>query len=130
MIDWHSAATVNLDVPTWATHVTLRSIIGGIQFGASGNNNGAGWGAVGALQMRLGTAVGQSTNYNVSVDTGKDLTTLMAGAPMLAIPASMRGTTQVLAVQGRKASGSTSLVAGPSSMFSLEAAFTQLPESN
>lgn len=133
-INWPAAANLAVDIPSWATHVKLRAILGGIGYGATGNNGGAGWNVIGELRMTLDGAVsdvtGQTVTYNVSVESGADKTTLMAGSPALAIAAGNRGKPATIKIEGKKTSGSTSLVSNTQSMISVEAVFYNAPEAN
>lgn len=131
--NWPPDANFNVDVPEWATHVQLEAILAGIQFGASGNNAGAGWNTYGNLRIKMGTdanaVYSQATAYNESVDTGIDRTTLMAGSPAVAIPKAYRGTTQSFQIEAQEGGGTTWLWVNNQSMVSLHVKFQQAPES-
>lgn len=123
--NWPTGANFTVDVPDWCTHVQMRAILGGIAFGSAGQTQNA----VGSLRLSLGSASGEGTQYNVSA-TGVDRTTLLAGAAMLSVPSGLRGTTQVVKIEGKKDSGSTSLTSDASSTISVEVRFVQRPEKN
>lgn len=130
-VNWPSEGNMTVDIPTWATTAKVRAFLAGVGYGAAGTNGGAGWNVTGYLRIQLGASIySQGTFYNVSNDGGRSRSTLMAGAPNLPIPATMRGTTQTLRIEGTKNNGSTNLLTDDKSMLSLEIEFVNAPESN
>lgn len=88
-VAWPAAAWWNVPVPAWAVRARLIMNIAGVQVLTGGV-----WGA---SAFKLGTLQGQSVQFDTgSVVGDKSQRIPMISADTLAIPASMRGTTQSL----------------------------------
>lgn len=133
--NWPNEANAWIDVPEWATHVKVVSILAGIGIGAAGNNGGSGWNAVGQLRIQIGVQAedpnySQPVGYNISHDSGTDRATIMCGANNLAIPSDLRGKKAYIRVEGNKTAGNDRLFADSKSVVSLDVEFVDKPESN
>lgn len=130
--NWPNQAYVPIDVPDWATHAKVLVHIGGVQVGGSGGP----WNVAGDLRVQIGknsgpNAYGPTTRYNYSLTAGVDRIALMTGAPMLAIPATLRGASDVrFVLEGRKVSGNTALLSDTLTMVSIDVEFVNARESN
>lgn len=125
---WPTALNRQVSIPKWATHAKCRLIIGQAGWGASGNNAGAGWSAVGNIIVRIGTTDGTPVAYNVDADQGATRGTIVAGASALALPASIRGTKQDFRVRANRQNGSTRLFVDEKSILSIELEWLEQPE--
>lgn len=130
--DWPPGASMQVDVPDWATHVEMSATLSGVAYGfnpASGQRD-----ALGALQMKFGAVAGgySAVTYDLSWNQAYgDRTTLMVGGAPGQIPVSVRGTTQNVVVQGFKNPGVNSyLQVDAGSAVSMDVVFYQSPESN
>lgn len=127
---WIVEANHQVTIPEWATHVRARAILGGVRYGGTGDNAGAGWNVVGNIRVDLGGVVTTAaTVYNTSVASGNDRTTLIAGGGPLAIPTVNRGSTVTCKIEATKSTGNTSLVADTGTTVMIDLTFTQRPES-
>lgn len=131
--NWPDEANFTLDVPEWATDVKVRAFLAGIKYGGDGDNNGSGWNVNGELRIQIGQQSGdanysQATQYNMSVDSGRDRGVLMCGAPKMDIPLDLRGTRTTIRIEGKKISGSTALEADNKSMVSIDVEFVNAVE--
>lgn len=134
-VNWPSEANVLIDVPAWATHAKVFATLTGVAAGQAGTNGGAGWAANGDLRVRIGSggniAYGQATRYNLEVASGVARSTVIAGAPLLAIPAALQGQKQVqLRIEGRKIGGSTNIFTDDKSMVAIDTEFVNRAVSN
>lgn len=129
VIDWPTAMSKSVFVPSWATHVNVRAMLGQAYWGATGTNGGAGWAAAGTIQVRLGATLDSpAVAFSVDSDTGVDRGTILAGASRLAIPTSLRGTTQTIKLRAARTTGNTGLGVDAKSILSFEATFIEAPE--
>lgn len=99
-ITWPGSAAWQIDVPAWATHVVVHIVNAGVLFGTSN--------ATGAFRVALGSLVGQATSYDVASPSGASRADFHA-IDTLAIPTTMRGTTQTIAMQGKRDAGTGTL---------------------
>lgn len=128
--DW-SGTLASLDVPEWATHVRVRAILAGVDFGVTGSPSNVS----GDLRIRVGGKAGDyfstPTRYNCDNEGGHSRTTLMAADPKVKVPTTDRGAKGIpFALQGRKTAGSTSLSVDANSTITLDVEFLNEPESN
>jgi hypothetical protein len=113
-----------IPVPVWATRAVLVVTVGGARIdrvSASVNGN-----AFGQIRAVLGSAVTQGAGYDLDAvaQTSVSRWTLNAG-DTVAIPSSMRGTTQTLAIQGLKSGGTKNLYADTSTFASVSVEFQE-----
>lgn len=131
-VDWPVGASMQVDVPDWATHVSMSAVLSGIIYGA--NPTSGVRGALGALQMKFGNVAGgySAVTYDLTWDQAFwDRATLMTGGNGGPIPAAIRGTTQNVVIQGFKNPGVNSyLQTDAGSAVAMEVTFYQSPESN
>lgn len=124
--NWPTDANMSVEIPSWATHVYGKAILGGVAWGSAA--------AQGSLRLRLGTVIlGGSTTIDLPSTTGVlDRTTLMVSGLRTAVPASLRGTTATAQIEGSRPVSSvySNLQATTTTAVSLELTFTQQPESN
>ncbi|WP_329105520.1 hypothetical protein OG792_32855 [Micromonospora sp. NBC_01699] len=91
--DWPTVAVKSVEVPAWATQVRIITTLSGV---VAINNR-----VDGIIRHRFGATFGQDTRYDTnSVTTFDALDKTMMTADVLSVPASYRGTTQAVAVQG------------------------------
>lgn len=120
---------MKVSCPEWATHATVRAVLGGIQHGATGASNV--WGDL-RIQLGSGTGTGEvyteATGYNLSVSGGWDTTTLMCGANSIPIPATMRGKEVYMLTEARKNGGTGNIRSTVSATCSYEVEWLQKPD--
>lgn len=85
-------ASWSLDIPTWATVVQLKATIAGVSMSNNGDPNALG---VGTCHVSLGSLRSQGTNWYADGSGGRQTQVLM-DADEIAVPANMRGTSQLL----------------------------------
>jgi hypothetical protein len=104
-VTWPSGASFQVDVPDWAVRVQIVGSVGGYAIAGTGDVGNV----VGRLRARLGSIATADTTYNHTMPAGVgrwDAASTTVGDDLL-IPASMRGTTQTLALEGKRVSGTT-----------------------
>lgn len=109
--DWVMAPTV--DVPTWATSVVVTAVVRCRLDQLSASVSGT---AIGSLRVRLGgtsgapVAVSQSVGYDELAPFPYGVARVnVEVSDTIAVPASLRGQSVTLALQGNKASGNKNL---------------------
>ncbi len=126
---WPQDVSTQVTIPSWANRVNMKALVGGIRFGATGNNGGAGWNTKGTLRVVLGSGdsiiASQPTNYDFSVDASVDRGIAIAAGAGIFIPKPVRGTTVAARIQGLKTSGTTDLRADTGTTAILEVQFFQ-----
>lgn len=95
-----SGASWSVDVPNWAAQAVISWTFGGLQYVLEGGDSGGSTTeARGKMRVLLGSTPTVDTGYWVrGVPSGSRVT--YTGGDTLNIPASMRGTTQTLQMQG------------------------------
>ena len=107
---WPSGAEWELDVPTWATQIVVSYRMDGVQYRRTGGPGGSGADAQGYTRANFGGTGMQTVRHwvrGVSGDAGtRDYTRMsVGGGDTMDIPASWRGTTKVLKLQGAAIAG-------------------------
>lgn len=123
-----SVASRNVDIPSWATEVTIEVLLGGVRV----NTNGT-WGF---LRARIGSSGSafktqtQETGYDVNVPAANNydrLTLLVADTKPIA--SQIRGTSQPFAIEGKKQNAITtgSLEVDSTTTISVKLNFREVP---
>ena len=117
---WPDAGTFDLAIPTWAAYLDFRYEVAGAQVSGSGTST-----ITGKQWARLSeSVVSQAIEYRVSLAAGLRPPALPVPGRM-AIPASMRGTTQTFAPRGNRTSGTNALQVDAASAVSLSCTFSE-----
>lgn len=128
--NWPTAAFIDVDVPSWATHVKMKATLGGIAHGDPGASTNTRGSLRLVLEGAASTENGASVAYNVAVGSGVDRAVFFTGEPGLAIPAGNRGRPATIRLQGNKAAGDTTLTADDASLVDIDVEFVNAAESN
>jgi hypothetical protein len=116
--DWTAQANRSIVVPEWATQV---KVIGHI---ASVAPTGAA--TRGIVRFAFGSSVGQQGYFDLDASTRATLLT----SDTLAIPSSMRGTSQVLKLQAARSTGSGNIATDTYSTVLWDVEFLEVPSSS
>lgn len=95
-VTWPAVSATAVEVPEWATHATVRIDSVGTVYTADNVS--------GFHRVSLGTVKGQGVPYNCAAGAGADRRDFVA-IDTIAIPEALRGTTQTVALEGRRSSG-------------------------
>jgi hypothetical protein len=113
--------TQSVDIPVWATKVKILALVSEVVHFAPA--------AAGYLRVKLGSLVGPAVGYDLDLTTGAERHTFALSAN-LDVPASMRGTTQVLESRGWRISGTGYLDEWTASQLVFDVEFSGSPTSN
>lgn len=130
--DFPTAASIAVDVPTWATRVKVLATLGGIQYGKKGVAGDTGGELRIAFAGAAGTVYGENAPYNLGFDSA-DKATLIAGTPGVKIPAGSRGKPATIRVQGIQQWANPSdagLIGNRGTMIGLDVEFVNDAETN
>jgi len=112
-------ALAPVDVPSWATHFSVAILGAGIVQGTGS--------ALGGVRAVLSSVATEPTGWN-SVVANADRIIVAAGASDVPIPANLRGTTQNIAAQMNKSSGTGTISADTASSVRFDVVFHAKPE--
>jgi hypothetical protein len=117
---WPDAGAFTLPIPSWATTAYIKAEWFGIKIPNNSNYYGSLWVRVGSASVQS-----QTTGFN-TVTISNDQRVAMGLADDIAIPASMRGTNQVVTLRGRNAGGNNGfIIADEFSSISLDITFAE-----
>jgi hypothetical protein len=126
--DWFGAW--NVDIPTWATQAVILAMWGGIRLDRFDSSTIGS--ATGNLRVRIGgtsaapTLVTQNVGYNYdTVPQANVERKVMNLGDTISITSGVRGTTQVVALQGQKTGGNKNLFADQYSFASVDIEFIE-----
>lgn len=117
---YEDIATVTVDVPVWATNMSLLATLGNATYTAPQSKGG--------LRFRLaGSADTAATAFDESSASGTAAATLMAANDRTPLPANTAGTSMTVTLQGAKQTG-TNLVINQYSAVAFQIAFHAIPQ--
>jgi hypothetical protein len=120
--DWFGSWSV--DIPQWATRAAIALTIGGARHTRL-STTVAGT-SVGRVRAILGTAVTQEARYDVETSVNNSISRFMIGAAdTVTIPTNLRGTTQLLRIQGMFISQNTPISADTSTFATVDVEFQE-----
>lgn len=130
--DKPAAATLTVNVPSWATHVRALGRLEGVKAGNGGSVDTT----TGAARLKLSTTsdptpvVFGTTTWSTDDATGFERLAMPYGADLVAVPASMRGKVCTLRVQVSRTAGTAAVTFAVGQTATVQGEFFQRPESN
>jgi hypothetical protein len=117
--EWPTGAHWSIAVPTWATQIKILATWAQILTPSTASNPSGG------LLIAFGSLSSSTVAYDTTSNTGASRSTYVCG-DRLAIPWSMRGTTQTLTLKGTRGAGTGAIQADSYSALSVDYEFSEI----